>query len=181
MFHFQISALLTVLLLWMGSSASSSGELESALSKLDQILKEEKAITLRKEARLDSLRTCMEAATSARERYGYMKQLYTEFARYNLDSALYYAHKKEDLAKKIGDQALVNDALNDRADRYIISGMYRYAEAVLDSMVIDSNTSPRRGLTITGRSFPSTTASNSPTRTLCSTQGWTRRSTTTAI
>lgn len=141
MFHFQISALLTVLLLWMGSSASPSGELESALSKLDQILKDEKAITLRKEARLDSLRTCMEAATSARERYGYMKQLYTEFARYNLDSALYYAHKKEDLAKKIGDQALINDALNDRADRYIISGMYRYAEAVLDSMVIDSNTS----------------------------------------
>ena len=143
MFHFQISALLTVLLLWMGSSASSSGELESALSKLDQILKEEKAITLRKEARLDSLRTCMEAATSAREWYGYMKQLYTEFARYNLDSALYYAHKKEDLAKTIGDQALVNDALNDRADRYIISGMYRYAEQVLDSMVIDRNTSPQ--------------------------------------
>ena len=141
-----------VLLLWMGSPTRPSSELEAALSKLDQLLKEEKTISLKKEARLDSLRSCMEKAPSDRERYGYMKQLYIEYARYDLDSALYYAHTKENLAKKIGDQALINDALNDRADRYIISGMYHNAEDLLDSMIIDSNT-PTRALVSYHRSL----------------------------
>ena len=109
----------------MGSPLHKSPGQEAALAKLDQLLKEEKSITRQKEARMDSLRTRLGQVPTDRERYPILKQLYIENARYNLDSALYYAHKKEALAKKIGDQALINDALNDRADRYIISGMSR--------------------------------------------------------
>ena len=130
-------------LLWMGNPNHKSAEQEAALSKLDQLLKEEKSIIRQKEARMDSLRTRLGQAATDRERYSVLKQLYIENARYDLDSALYYAHKKEALAKKTGNQALINDALNDRADRYIISGMYRYAEQILDSIVIDKNTSPQ--------------------------------------
>jgi hypothetical protein len=125
----------------MGNPTQKNTGQAAALSKLDQLLKEEESITRKKEARLDSLRTRLEQIPTDRERYPIVKQLYIEYARYNLDSALYYAHLKEDLARKLGDQALLNDALNDRADRYIISGMYRYAEDVLDSMVIDENAS----------------------------------------
>ena len=101
-------------LLWMGNPNHKSAEQEAALSKLDQLLKEEKSIIRQKEARMDSLRTRLGQVATDRERYPILKQLYVENARYNLDSALYYAHKKEDLAKKLGDQALINDALNDR-------------------------------------------------------------------
>ena len=141
MFHPCFVIVLLGALLWMGNPTHKSAGQEAALSKLDQLLKEEKSITRKKEARMDSLRTLLGQVATDRERYPILKQLYVENARYNLDSALYYAHKKEDLAKKLGDQALINDALNDRADRYIISGMYRYAEELLDSMVIDANTS----------------------------------------
>jgi phosphoserine phosphatase len=141
MFHSCFVAVLLGALLWMGNPTQKSTGQAAALSKLDQLLKEEESITRKKEARLDSLRTRLGQIPTDRERYPIVKQLYIEYARYNLDSALYYAHLKEDLARKLGDQALLNDALNDRADRYIISGMYRYAEDVLDSMVIDENAS----------------------------------------
>ena len=130
-------------LLWMGNPNHKNAGQETALSRLDQLLKEEKSITRKKEARMDSLRTRLGQVSTDRDRYSILKQLYIENARYNLDSALYYAHKKEELAQKMGDQSLINDALNDRADRYIISGMYRYAEEALDSIVIDNNTSPQ--------------------------------------
>lgn len=127
-------------LLWMGNPSHKSAGQEAALSRLDQLLKEEKNITLQKEARLDSLRTLLGQAKADRSRYFILKKLYNENARYNLDSALYYAHRKEDLARKMGNRSLLNDALIDRADRYIISGMYRYAEQALDSTVMDKNT-----------------------------------------
>lgn len=127
-------------LLWMGNPSHKSAGQEAALSRLDQLLKEEKDITLQKEERLDSLRTLLGQAKADRSRYFILKKLYNENARYNLDSALYYAHRKEDLARKMGNRSLLNDALIDRADRYIISGMYRYAEQALDSTVMDKNT-----------------------------------------
>ena len=146
-----VTALLGALL-WMGTPSHKSTGQEAALSRLDQLLKEEKSITHKKEARIDSLRTLLGQARTDRSRYPILKQLYNEYARYNLDSALYYAHRKEDLARKMGNRALINDALNDRADRYIISGMYRYAEQVLDSMVIDKNT-PTQALVAYHRSL----------------------------
>ena len=114
-----------------------------ALSRLDQLIREESVITQKKEARIEDLRTLLAQAPTDRDRFPILRQLYNEYARYNLDSALYYVHREDELARRLGDQALINDALNDRADRYIISGMYRYAEDALDQMEMDQNSSPR--------------------------------------
>ena len=130
-------------LLVLGSPHPQARGLEDALSQLDQVLKNEESITQAKEERIAKLCTRLGEAKTGTFRYAIMKRLYNEYERYNLDSALYYVHRKEDLARKLGDQALINDALNDKADRYIISGMYRYAEAALNEMKMDGKVSPR--------------------------------------
>ena len=101
MFYPCFATALLGALLWMGTPSHKSTEQEAALSRLDQLLKEEKSITHKKEARIDSLRTLLGQARTDRNRYPILKQLYNEYARYNLDSALYYAHRKEDLARKM--------------------------------------------------------------------------------
>ena len=137
-----VTSLMSALLL-LGSPSPQAQGLEDALSQLDQLLKDEKEITRAKEDRIGKLCTRLSEAKTGPFRYAIMKKLYKEYERYNLDSALYYVHLKENLARKLGDQALINDALNDKADRYIISGMYRYAEEALGAMKMDGKVSPR--------------------------------------
>ena len=141
LYHCIVNTLFCVLLS-MWSSRHQAPQTEAALSKLDQLLNEEEFITEVKEARINVLRTQLFETDSDNTRYSLMKKLYYEFERYNLDSAFYYAHQKEDLARRIGDQALINDALVDIANRYIISGMYRYAENALNSVIMDESSSP---------------------------------------
>lgn len=142
MFFSCIATLLMSALL-LGSPGPQAQGLEAALSQLDQLLLEEDAITREKEARIDKLQERLSIATTDRFRYAILKKIYKEYERFDLDSALYYIHLKENLARKTGDQALINDALNDKANRYIISGMYRYAEDALNAMKMDGNVSPR--------------------------------------
>ncbi len=130
-------------LLISGNYRESSPQLKAALLRLDQLLDEEKAITARKEARIEAFRSQLKSVGSDELRFHLQKCLYEEYARYDLDSALRYAHLEEETARRLGDRALLNTALNDRADRYVISGMYRYAEEVLQEMDIRPGDAPR--------------------------------------
>lgn len=128
--------------LWMGGPDRLSPETEAALSKLDQLLKEEKTITATKEARIDALRTQLADASTDQLRFHLQKCLYEEYARYDLDSALRYVHLEAETARRLKDRIHINEALNDIADRYVISGMYRYAEDALNQMNMKPEDSP---------------------------------------
>ena len=143
----RIFQILATTLLLATSCRSNTSPMQEALDNLDRLLLEEEDITRGKEARLETLRTRLDAASTDQTRYSLMKKLYEENERYDLDSALRYAHLKEELARRMGDRAIINDALNDKADRYIISGMYRYAEDALNAMEMDENDSPRARVT----------------------------------
>lgn len=143
MLYHCIASIILCALVSIGNPGHKAPETEAALSKLDRLLKEENHITEVKEARMNTLRAQLNETGSDVFRYGLMKKLYYEFERYDLDSALYYVHLKEDLARKIGDRALINDALVDKANRYIISGMYRNAENVLGDVRLVKSMSPR--------------------------------------
>ena len=129
-------------LLISGNGQEPSHQLKAALIKLDHLMGEEKAITARKEARIEAFRNQLNVANSDQLRVHLQKCLYDEYARYNLDSALRYAHLEEETARRIGDRILINQALLDRANRYVISGMYRYAEETLGAMDIKPQDDP---------------------------------------
>lgn len=124
----------TSVFLITGSPNQASDQLKAALVRLDKVLEDEKNITARKEARIEAFRNQLQSVRSDQLRFHLQKCLYEEFARYDLDSALHYVHLEEETARRIGDRMLINEALNDKANRYVISGMYRYAEEALAQM-----------------------------------------------
>lgn len=135
--------ILAAALLLAGTPGQSTIPCEDVLSELDRLIKEEDHIIREKEARIQGLHAKLAASPQPRQRYCLLKELYDEYARFNLDSALHYAHAKEELARKLADRTLINDALKDKADRYIISGMYRYAEDALGAVQMDERDSPQ--------------------------------------
>lgn len=113
-------------------------ELEEALEALEQTMEHEPFITAAKEARIDSIRSQIPSAGSAAVLYGLYDVLFEEYLKWECDSALSYAHRKERLARELDDPVLENDAAEDVARRYIISGMYHDALQVMDRAIPDS-------------------------------------------
>lgn len=138
----SVTALVATLLLTR-LPGEKANPLEDALLQLDQTLKKEETILRDKETRIQGLHGKLASAPHGPARYHLLKALYDEYARFNLDSALRYAHLKEDIARETADRSLINDALKDRADRYIISGMYRYAEDALNAIEMDERDAPQ--------------------------------------
>ena len=108
-------------------------EWEKSLLELDASLSREEAIIRAKEARTDSLRRDYRTAVDAVSRYLLCDRLYDEYVKFDLDSALAYAHLKEGIAREAGDPDLRLDAALDLAQRYLFSGMYYEAFDVVNA------------------------------------------------
>ena len=117
---------------------------QEALTRLDHTLQEKAFIEKIKESHIADLRNKARQTENGYVRFEMYKSLYEEYERYDLDSALYYVHREEEQARIMNDATLINTARQDRANRYIISGMYRYAEQALDSIDITNASSRAR-------------------------------------
>ena len=104
---------------------------ETALRELDRSLAREASISQRHRADLEDLKIRFRHTADLRERYRLCDVIFDGYLKYDVDSALRYAHLKEEIAAGTGDAALRLDAALDLAQRYLISGMYNAAlEAV---------------------------------------------------
>lgn len=101
--------------------------LQQALQNLDRTLADETAIDARKEIYIDSLRQRVRRASTDRERYTVLDELFSEYYKWNPDSAFSYARRKLSLARTLADAELSTDAAIDLAWRFIISGLYHDA------------------------------------------------------
>lgn len=137
-------ALPLVFALSCGNHGSADTEVKEALRELDRVIQAEEIITASKESHCSALRDKLGQADNPYVRYQILNSLYEEYAKSRLDSALVYVHLKEDLAREIGDRTLINDAALDKAERYLISGMYRYAQEALESIVVDDHLTRQR-------------------------------------
>lgn len=124
-------AAILLCLLACTNNTDNTDSWKEAVAALDQALSRKEEIALMEESRLDSLRATYENARDLKEKFITCDALFHEYYNYNLDSAFSYAHRKEDIARQIGDQNLINGAKNSIASRYLTSGMYREA---LDEM-----------------------------------------------
>lgn len=118
-------------------------ELQQAIEELDLVFKMEEEITAGKLARIDSLRLLSAASDRLPDRYQCYSKLFDEFLKWDADSALLYAHRKEELARESGDPALINDAVITLANRYLISGMFQDVIALMGR--IDQEVAARTG------------------------------------
>lgn len=97
------------------------------LKKLDRTLADNHKHRTERQQILDSLKTCLSHANNDTERYhltGKLREMYTPF---NLDTALYFANMKMDVAKRLGNRSYILDAQMNIAETIGAQGMYKEA------------------------------------------------------
>lgn len=120
-----------------------SEDIEAELDKLDEVIAGKAMIEEQKEYRISQLVEELETCESDADVYGVYDRLFDEYFQYNIDSALFYASKKLELAKKIETDDFVKDAELDLADRYIMSGLYEAALDIFDDYGEEMKGDPR--------------------------------------
>ena len=116
------------------NGGDSAPDWEKALTELDQSLARSESLDQMHRARLADLRIQLMFSTSPEARYRLCDRIFDEYLKYDVDSALRYAHLKERLADESGDAELCLDAALDLAQRYLISGMYHTALETVDAV-----------------------------------------------
>ncbi|MGM9747985.1 MAG: DUF6377 domain-containing protein [Candidatus Cryptobacteroides sp.] len=111
-----------------------SAELKDAISELDKTIGDEAVIEMSKTDRIAKLKSGLSHQGSPEEMYWTMNELFNEYFQYDVDSAIFYAHRKLDIARQIPSQELTLDALFDIADRYAMSGMNDEALRIVEKM-----------------------------------------------
>ena len=102
-------------------------EWEKALRELDRSLDQEAVLSQKHVADLADLKIQFKHTTAPRARYRFCDRIFDGYLKYDVDSALRYAHLKEEIAAGTDDAELRLDAALDLAQRYLISGMYHTA------------------------------------------------------
>ena len=106
-------------------------EWEKALIELDHNLAREASISQMHRARLADLKIQYNFTADLHDRYHFFDRIFDGYLKYDVDSALRYAHLKEGIAARTDDPELRLDAALDLAQRHLISGMYNAALAVV--------------------------------------------------
>ena len=115
---------------------------ETALRELDRTLAREQSINQVLESDLADLKTQANSTHDLQQRYVLYDRIFNGYLKYDLDSALLYAHVKDRISRQAGDPELHFDAELDLAQRYLISGMYHVALEILFGMDTTSTRNP---------------------------------------
>lgn len=112
-------------------------DMASLLQKLDRTVQNYSVTTKKKETHLLHLKEVLRYSTSNEQRYAIYGQLYSEYATYQLDSALTYARKSGQVARFLNDSEKVNGAQLNVASILGTSGMYKESMDLLASIPVN--------------------------------------------
>ena len=139
-----LAACLLLLLPACRDGKDRTPEWETALRELDRSLAQEARLSQMHVANLADLKIQFKHAASPRARYRYCDRIFDGYLKYDVDSALRYAHLKDAIASEVGDPELRLDAALDLAQRYLISGMYHTALEAVQAVDTAAAVSPGR-------------------------------------
>lgn len=105
-----------------------------ALDQLDEVLALENEFNTQVSSRTSKMRQLLDQAETPYQQFLICNNLFEEYLRFNADSALIYAYRKEQIALSLGNRELLRDARLGFARRYIMSGMYYKAKEKLDAI-----------------------------------------------
>lgn len=127
-------SLLLFLCLSILSVSGAKSQLDSLLYELDLTIKNRSQYNMIKELRIDSLKAKLTQASNAEESHKIYHRLYREYRNYNMDSALFMATKKYDIALNIGNIQYQYTASMNIAEILGIMGMYKEAFNIADKI-----------------------------------------------
>ena len=140
----RLAACLLLLLPGCRERGGHAPEWETALKELDRSLSREAVISQAHKADLADLKIQFKHASAPHARYRLCDRIFDGYLKYDVDSALRYAHLKDEIAAGTGDAELRMDASLDLAQRYLISGMYHTALEAVKAVDTTAVLSPRR-------------------------------------
>ena len=116
------------------SCSGQNPEVIEAIRSLDAVIKEKQSIEDAKNQRIAQLKSRLDSQYEQEELYNVMNDIFNEYFQYDVDSAIFYAHRKLDLAMETGRKDLILDAKFDIADRYVTSGMNQEALEIVSEI-----------------------------------------------
>ena len=120
-----------------GCCSEKDRQIRDTLKELDNVISRQEEIESAKDSYIELIKGRYSETLSPDEKYSIFDELYNEYYNYNIDSAIFYARTKLDIAFDAAEQDLVDDAILDIADRYVMSGMYLAAHDIISEISAD--------------------------------------------
>jgi len=126
--------LLFLLLVLLGNPVHASDSTDTILDKLNDALKNKQRYVQLKEERILNFKKIKSDDLTKEQEYNYNKTLYTEYQKFNSDSAIFYVKKNLKIAEELQNKDLLNLAKIQLVTLYSSSGKYRESEALIKSI-----------------------------------------------
>lgn len=123
--------LFTVLICFTVNASESTDDI---LAKLNLALKNKEHYVQLKEERILNFKKIKSDNLTKEQEYNYNKTLYTEYQKFNSDSAIFYVKKNLKIASELQNNTLADLANLELVTLYSSSGKYRESEAILKSI-----------------------------------------------
>lgn len=124
--------ILLLFFLFLNVSLFASTEIDSLLKVLDATIKQRPYYEQRRELRIDSLKMELNKIADMDQRFHFYQKLLREYRNYNMDSALYIANQRLDIAEKLNKQEYISTANMNVAEILGIMGMYKESLDIID-------------------------------------------------
>ncbi|WP_316634500.1 DUF6377 domain-containing protein [uncultured Flavobacterium sp.] len=126
--------LLFFLFVLLSNPVRSSDSIDTILAKLNDALRNKGHYVRLKEERILNFKKIKSDELTKEQEYNYNKTLYTEYLKFNSDSAIFYVKKNLKIASELQNIELLNLANLQLVTLYSSSGKYRESEAILKSI-----------------------------------------------
>lgn len=135
---------LFIILLLGRNVAVAQESKEAVLHRLNQTIEQSATYIQAKEQRITSLKKALKKASQPTEKYDLHKQLYTEYRKFKVDSAVAYLLKNEQIAIALNDAEKQDETHILLSKLYSVKGMYIEALQLLKA--IDKHRLPKKSL-----------------------------------
>ena len=112
----------------------ASTEIDSLLKVLDATIKERPKYEQKRELRIDSLNIELKKIANLDERFNLYQKLLREYRNYNMDSALWIANERLEIAQKLKKTEYISTANMNIAEILGIMGMYKESLDIMDEV-----------------------------------------------
>ncbi len=129
-----IPAIIFLLTVAVTAAGKNTSVTDSLMQTLREAIANRPTYQQQKEDRLIELRKEIASAKGDRRRFNALDALLNEFQAYNTDSAFAVCKRREELARKIGDPALMRNAAMNTANVFAATGMYKEAFDIMDTI-----------------------------------------------
>lgn len=124
-----------ILLVLLGNlSLLTANEIDSLLRVLDTTIEHRPFYEQKREHRIDSLKIELGKIADLDQRYSSYYKLLREYRNYNMDSALWIAKERLDIAEKMDREDYINTANMNVAEILGIMGMYKESLDIIDQV-----------------------------------------------